>query len=225
MGLQGILSAAQSKVQIILNGNTVLQFDCSEKETHSRQSPPTEFEVENGETISDHQTIKPFSLKLTGIITDSPVGSGETVITTVATAFVPPIGIVGAAAGLAIASALDNSDSPSIAAYTQLLQLQALRLPVNILTSLSLYKNMFMSSISVPRDARNSGWLYFDVEFIQLLLVSPQTINIAKYSNADVGAGQAAMGKQEAQNSQILQKFNNGNTAAFNAAGVPKPSG
>ncbi len=213
-GLIGTLLGSQQKVQFIQSGTgTVISIDCTVQETHGRESPPTEFPVENGDTISDHIIIKPFSLEIHGIITDTPLKLLNSAITTAAGAILPPIGIAAAGAGVALYKALSTSKSPSVAAWGQLLALQDGRKPFDVLTTLKRYPNMWIKSISVPRDNTTGQVLAFTIQLVQLLLVSPQTVNISIYSNANLGAGLGDLGKQETSN-PALEKFKQGQAAA-----------
>ena len=210
MGLLGSVLAGQTKVQFIQNGtNTIIQFDASIKEEHQRESVPTEFPVENGNIISDHMIVKPLNLELTGIISDTPIGGTQQLLTEVATTLtsklLPPIGLVAGAAGVALFSALAKSTSPSVAAFGQLLQLQAGIPPLgpqpfDVLTSLQRYPSMWIKNISVPRDPDTGKVLLFTVSLTQLILVSPQSVNVQILANPAVGAAQADTGQQSLGN-------------------------
>jgi hypothetical protein len=223
VGLFGAI-LGQQRVQIIQNNSTVLQLDCSVSETHTRESPPTEFPVENGDTISDHIIIKPFELELQGIISDTPIGGIGGLLTEAATtltsALLPPSGLITAAAGVAIFSALTGAKSPSVAAFTQLIQLQQLAQPLTVLTSLNRYTNMWIKSISIPRDSNTGKILLFNVHFRQLLIVAPQSVNVAVFANPGLSAAQANTGEQGPQLSQQYQAgFNNATAAVHQVVG------
>jgi hypothetical protein len=207
MGLFGPIGSKQ-RVQLIpiptagvpIPNAAVIQFDASLKETHTRDSPPTEFPVENGQVISDHVIVKPFSLELTGIITDSPIGDVQALITqgvtSVVSKLVPPAGVVAAAAGFSLFSTIGSSNRPSVAAYQQLLGLQANAQPFDVLTSLYRYSSMWIKSISVPRDAETGDSLVFTLTCVQLLLVTPQSVNVQIFANPALSANQADLGQQ-----------------------------
>lgn len=200
MGLLGSILGGKSRVQLIQNNNTVIQFDASIKENHQRESPPTEFPVEDGTVISDHIIIKPFQLELTGIISDTPIGGIQGLITeassVLTSSLLPPVGVIaGSVISSTLFSALASSSSPSVAAYGQLLQLQENALPVDVITSLQRYENMWIKSISAPRDADTGKALIFTVTLTQLLLVTPQSVNIQVFANPGLSANQADMGE------------------------------
>lgn len=205
-GLLGLLNQNQKKVQFVQNPTgTIISIDCTVSENHSSESPPTEFPLENGESISDHIILKPRSLELQGIISDTPLKVLNSALTTVASAILPASGIIGASLGMALYSALQSSDSPSVAAYGQLLKLQSNKQPFDVITTLQRYKDMWIKSITVPRDANTGQVLVFNISLIQLLLVSPQKVNIQKFSNSDVSANQANLGKQQTEYSDFKQ--------------------
>lgn len=197
-GLSGIL-AGKTKVQFIQNNNTVISFDASIKENHQRDSPATEFPIENGQVVSDHIIIKPFALELTGIITDTPIGGLggllKEVGVTAVSHLLPPVGLVAISGALSLFSALAGSKSPSVAAYGQLIQLQQTAQPFDVITSLYRYPSMWIKSISVPRDADTGKALLFTVQLIQLLLVTPQSVNISIFANPSLSSNKADLGQ------------------------------
>lgn len=227
MGLLGLLTGKQ-RVQFIQNNSTVIQLDASIAEKHHRKSTPTKFPVENGQTISDHMILEPFDLELTGIISDTPLGTAGQLLTEVATTLtsrlIPPAGLVAAAGafgvGSALFSALAGSSSPSVAAYGRLLQLQEAAQPFDVLTSLARYSNMWISDITAPRSAGDGNILIFTVQLVELNLVTPQQVNIQIFANPALAANQADMGEQGMNlSAKYQQGFTDSNTAVHSVAG------
>lgn len=217
MGLVGQILAGQQRVQLIQNNNTVIQLDASLHETHSRDSIATEFPIETSDDVSDHIILKPFKLELNGIISDSPIGGLggllSEVTTVAAQSLIPPVGIIAGAGALALFSALANSDSPSVAAYGQLLILQEQAQGFNVITSLKRYTNMWITSISAPRDSDTGKALIFTMTMSQLLLVAPQSVNIQIFANPGLSAAQADLGQQNTLASQFKAGRLQGNIA------------
>lgn len=201
-GSQALTSiiGGKTKVQFIQNNKTVITLDASINETHTRESPPTEFPVENGATVSDHIIVKPFALEITGVISDTPIGGLSGLLTEAATslasALVPPAGLSAITGAMGLISALSGSKSPSVAAYGQILQLQQNGQPFDVLTTLYRYPNMWIKAISVPRDAQSGNILLFTVHLVQLLLVTPQSVNVQIFANPALSANNADVGNQ-----------------------------
>lgn len=202
MGLLSQVLGQNQRVQFIQNSSsTVIQLDASLKENHSRKSTLTKFPIENGTSVSDHKILEPFELEITGIITDSPLSGVQQLITEVATtaasALIPPVGVIAATtAGSLLFRAIANAQSPSVAAYLQLLQLQSNAAPFDVITSLYRYPSMWISNLSVPRDAETGKALIFTVSLTQGQLVQPQSVNIQIFSNPGLAANQADLGQQ-----------------------------
>lgn len=192
-----------AKVQILLNNKTVIELDCSVSEKHGQESPPTEFPVENGQTISDHIVIKPIELELQGIISNAPLDGLANRITgallTGISAVAPSPAVLGpGAAGFALLPLLSRAEDRTITIYQQLLDLQTARFPVDVLTSLKFYRNMWITSLSVPRDAKSGQALFFTLKFKQLLLVTPTSVAITIFKEPDTSAGRGDKGRKEA---------------------------
>lgn len=201
MGLIGQLLGQQQKVQIIQGGSTVISVDCTMSESHSRSSPPSEFPIESGLSISDNILVKPFELEINGIVSDTPLSLQNALITSAVSAILPPIGVIAAGVGSAIYSALQKSKSPSVAAFGQLLQLQDSKKPFDVLTSLRRYENMFIKDLKVPRDANTGQILNFTLTLVQLIIVAPQTVNITIFGNGDVSANEGDEGQKQLDSS------------------------
>lgn len=209
MGLIGLLTGKR-RVQFVVNNKTVIQIDASVKENHSRKAQITEFPLETGKDISDSSILKPFNLEIVGMISDTPIGGVKGLLTEAATtatsALTPALGVVGAAGGVALLSAITGSKSPSVAAYLQLLQLQELAQPFTVITSLQRYANMLIEDLSVPREAANGNALEFTVKLKQVLLVTPQSVNISIFADPALSATQANVGDGGLQLSKQYQQ-------------------
>ena len=222
MGLIASLSGNKTKVQFFQKNDSgyvsVMQFDASISEKHSRESPATEFPVENGYSISDHIIIRPFALEITAMISDTPINSTNSLVTEAATtltsSLVPPVGIVTASAGYALFNTMQNggsssngqpSPSPSKIAYQQILNLQANATPVDVLTTLYRYPSMWIRSVSVPRDSQTGNCILVTISLVQLILVSPQSVNIAIFSNPGLASNLNNLGEQNPELASQLQ--------------------
>lgn len=209
-----------TKVAIVQAGALpVVVFDCSIEEAHSRESVVTEFETENGQTVTDHIVTKPFQLHIKGIVSDSPLSVlaslGVAAVTTAIASKVSKPGVLGqASAALAALPLIPNPFSPSATAYQSLLDLQFAKFPFSVVTTLYEYKNMWVKKLVVPRDAQRGNAIFFDLDLVQLLLVTPITLNIAQFAEADLAALQANKGAQGAVQppAAVVNGFNDGST-------------
>lgn len=205
------LLTARGLVQLLAqpDGNTVVAFDATMKEKHSRESPSTDYEVEDGTSASDHIVIKQFFLELNCFVSDTPSKSSISAVSGVA-------GVVASAANARIAransgagrvvsaakqatvllGALDTIGRRSAQVYNQLVNYQEARQAFTAVTSLYVYKNMFIGSLSAPRDAKTGRGVEFDLKLVQLRIVQQQTVNIVKFASPDLASGLADKGKQ-----------------------------
>lgn len=216
----GILSAIglKKKVQFIKSGNTVIEFEASLSETHSRESTPTEFPIENGRTINDHIVLKPQRLEMSMIITDHPISGLAGLVTEAATTLTskltPPIGTIALGAGLGglalFSSLVKKSDSPSVAAYKQILKIQELGEPFTVITSLYRYENMVISSLSVPRESANGDCLMASINLTQLTIVQPKVIQVKLLANPGLSDGLHDLGQQNAGESPFIKGAKDG---------------
>lgn len=220
-GVLGPILGIKQKVQLIQrtpNSASVIELDCTVRENHSRQSPASDYPIENGASISDNILIRPIELELNGIISDTPIDAGAVAVSALTSAvsnIAGPLGVVGAAGGVALFQALQGTGKISINTYEQLLRLQEARAPFEVFTTLvpKKYQNMWIKSLSVPRDASTGQVLAFNLSLIQLLLVSSQTVNVKIFSNPSVAAGKAKLSNNPV--SPISQEFINKAQAAF----------
>lgn len=238
-GVKQALLGVPGRVQLIpVGSSTVISFDVSVSETHSRDANPTAFPLEDGRTISDHIVVAPFELTLNGLITDTPIGglAGYTseVLTTALTAFAGPLGVTAAAASFAVANALNKSPSPSAIAFAQLLKLQAgepdatpAKAPplLDVVTSLRRYPSMVIKSISVPRDATTGKALKFTLVLTQLTVVSPQTVDVTVFRNSGLSSNEGKLGEKDGKPGQFDAGVVAGETDTANAAAKLKSFG
>jgi Dit-like phage tail protein len=226
IGIVGGLLGGVTRVQFIQNNSTVIQLDASLKEVHTRNSHATKFPVENGQVISDHIIIEPFDLEINGIITDTPIGGAAGLLqeagVSIASKLLPPAGLALVSQGVGLLQSLSNSKSPSVAAYVQLLNLQSKAQPFDVLTSLYRYPSMWIDSISAPRDVETGKSLIFTVKLVQLILVTPQSVNVQIFANPGLAASLANQGQQS---TGIPNGFAAGYASSTAAIGAVLPKG
>lgn len=130
----------------------ILQMDALISESPDYSATPTQSQVENGSTISDHVTLKPLKLTIQGLVTDTPVG------------FIRQF------------SSVFQKPSPSQQALIFLTKLWRDRLPFTFVGGLTVYNSMVITSFTPVSSAETGDALRFSCTMEQLILVSSQVI-------------------------------------------------
>lgn len=214
----------------------IFQFDAVINEQHSRDAQVTQFPVETGQVVTDHILVMPPEVTVQGIITDSPIGNRKSLITeaiaTGVTLVAPPLLVAAAGAAYGAASSYkadQGSASPSQLAFAKLFRLQGgdpeatPPVPptlVHVHSKMSLYTNMAIKSVAIPRDRTVSNAIVVQVTLQKVFLVQPQTVDITKLLTPELSAGRANEGEKKAQPSRALEDFTktlaaDRNTAAY----------
>ena len=141
-------------------------------ENHQRNATVSQFEVEDGVVVADHVKLDPISLSMTGFISDAPVGL---------------LGIRGLSVSNAInsfAGALgggDDSDPPNgefrspREAWEYLNQVWRERNPISVVSSLQIYRNMIITTLSAPRNASVGKSLEFNISLTEVRILEAQS--------------------------------------------------
>ncbi|EPG6279107.1 phage baseplate protein [Citrobacter freundii] len=130
-----------------------------------RQADITSYPVESGAEVSDHVQIKNNTLKLSGIITETPVRLEKDLLYSA--------GVNGTRISQAIQYLDKIFDS---------------RQPITLVTEHKVYENVILSGISY--DYKSEFAMQFDLEFEQVRLVTTATVNVIAtktQSNRSVG--------------------------------------
>lgn len=192
--------------------NTLITVDASLKEVHSQVSTPSKFPIEDGTNITDNFMVEPAQLELTGIISDNNVNPVASLVTSVLSTVLPPTGIIAGSAALAVFNALNGpNQTPSVTNFNQFLTIIINKQPVNVTTTLQKYYNMWLSSISVDRDAQSGNALMFKAHFVQVILVKATSINIGNVQDAALSSSKANLGAAGTSESSILSAIFNKN--------------
>lgn len=201
-------------------GTPLLEFDAVFSESFERPSAPTAYAVEDGTHISDHVQQLPQVLHLTAMVTDTPLtdfgdlaqiqsgnfSTGNPLIkeglTTAASALLPALGVVVGSVAASLFTA--GGTSPSVAAYNQLRKMQLGSgpgippQPFTVKSKLGTFANMMLTNLTVPRELEVGGALVFQLELVQIVVVSPQTVPVSAQDSPLAAATQAAVGQQSA---------------------------
>lgn len=127
---------------ILIDGT--ITVDAAISEQHSQTSQVTQYPVESGATIADHVINDPFSLSLSCVVSDAPLGE---------------VAAVREGAG---------DSQPSLSVYDQLQDLRDRRRAVTVTTSIQEYRNMVLTGLSIPRAADGGASLRFEATFVQI---------------------------------------------------------
>ena len=63
----------RSQGRIIINGTTIVVIDVRVSETHDFSSRTTDYPVEDGSVLSDHVIVDPFTISMTGVVSNTPL--------------------------------------------------------------------------------------------------------------------------------------------------------
>lgn len=130
-------------------------IDAAITEEHTYNSEVTSYPVEAGSDITDNVRVLPIEITIEGLVSNTPL--------------VAMANIRNVLSGLDIFAA-DNT-TPSSNAFDHLRRIRDAREPVSITTSLKLYENMVMESLSFPRDSDTGSSLRFNATFKQVIIV------------------------------------------------------
>lgn len=152
-----ILFGQKSKAAFT-GGIAEVALDASIQESHVLEADITSNPVEDGAEITDHASIKPKRLTITGFITDTPVkyfsGIQETITN------------------------VSGSDSRSKTALDNLELLFKTKQPFTVVTGLKSYDNMLFSRIEIPRDRNTGKALRFTAELKEIQLAKFRTTEL-----------------------------------------------
>ena len=153
MGLGTILFPLVSQTYI-----NDIRIDLVDDLTDSYQSTITQYPVEDGSTISDHIINAPFSLRIKGSITDTPIDLGN----------------LDDIDGFTFQN--QSGKSLSRDAYNSLFYLWANKIEFSILTIKRLYENLVFSSFQSRLDKSTGLAMDFSADCIQIIKATPKTI-------------------------------------------------
>lgn len=171
----------------VSSDSQTLTLDASLEETHVGESEITDYPVEEGSNISDNSRPKPAQLTLHAFVSNWPL---ETPFVQSPTA----------------------SSSRGRAAWQALNDFRIFGEPLTVRTTLALYTDMLIQSISAPRTAENTNGLEFTLTLKQIFTASSKRVPIPKRTShvAKVNAGSKglgdATGAQADQSGSILFK-------------------
>jgi len=146
-----------------------LALDCTVTETHTATSTVTEHPVESGANITDHIRPEPVQLSITGIVSDTPIGSRQVQRS---------IAVGGASVQVTQQEPPTSTTGYGRAAWAKLDAIRTAAKPVKVVTRDKTYENMALVSLSVPKESKTGGALYFTAQFKQIRIVYNRTTKV-----------------------------------------------
>lgn len=145
-----------------------ITLDASISEEHVSECEMTENPIEDGAIVTDHVHVMPAQLTIEGIVSDTPITFA--LINNV-------MGFVNS-----VNTTILGNSSRSTDAYNALIDLQKSREPFTVVTGLRVYKDMIMTSLSVPRDVQKGKAVNFTAELKQIIIAKSKTATPASSS-------------------------------------------
>jgi len=146
-----------------------LALDCTVTETHTATSTVTEHPVESGANITDHIRPDPVQLSITGIVSDTPIGSRQVQRS---------IEVGGASVQVTQQEPPSSATGFGQAARAKLEALRDAAKPIKVVTRDKTYESMALVSLSFPKEAKTSGALYFTAQLKQVRIVFNRSTRI-----------------------------------------------
>ena len=156
-------------------------------ETTIRTMNATEFPIESGDIVSDHIIRRPMTYTMHGEITDTPFGL-EGIRETISSTPENISGLFGASDP----SAFTRSQQ----IYNELVKIMDLRQPIDVQTTLNLYKNLAFESITVTQDKDTSRGISFIATFKELVFVNVDPVIMGQDGMPD-DVDKASMGREK----------------------------
>ena len=151
-----------------------ITFDASLEEVHDVKVDVTEHPVEKGAVISDHKKVRPPGLKITAVVSNTPIAIAATLT-------VPGVG------------------TRDVDAWKQLKEAAAADGLVTVVTSLETYEDMAITSLSVPRNAAKGNSLEVTIDLKKMFTVESASV-VAPKTKSGTGSDKKALGKKAPKN-------------------------
>lgn len=166
-------------------------LDATMKEDFTATAEMTKHPIEDGADATDHVILRPTTLSISGIITETPFEGIAGIVKTAGASIGAAIGsslgvfggvagaLAGAQGGKTLAGAIFGSSDRVLSAVSkELVAIRDARQPIDIQTGLDLYKSYILTSVKVGRDQKTGGSIKVDLEFGELILVTSQTARV-----------------------------------------------
>ena len=127
-------------------------IDCLVSDTHDFESDVTEFPTESGSDIADNIRNKPLRVTMECLVSNTPIGTLDSQTSN---------SVIARSSGV----------FPADDAYKRMVVIRDAKALVTISTSLDVYENMAMESLSIPRTAGGGDYLHFTIKWVQVTTV------------------------------------------------------
>lgn len=201
----------------------LLLIDARIAENHGRSAQVTDYEIEDGTVISDHIKLDPLTLSIQGFISDAPAeylgirslgGASQGVIGSI----FPNQALLNQANPEQEGTVPNGENRNPVDSWTYLHDVWRKRTPISVITSLQLYKNMVITSLSAPRSVEIGKSLEFNAELREVRIVRSATVTIPSFKvkkAAEDAASKNNAGNKtpmaEDQGSILYQRANDAN--------------
>ena len=216
-----------------------LSVDATLHETHSYQNQISEHPVEQGMDVTDYVRVRPSSLTIEGVITDTPaqnallgaaVAGAAGMLAGIPGQTGQIVGgvLAGAAVGGAFAMAAlsggFSQPSRSQGAYNQLVRLSQSQALVTVSTPFKAWSNMAFETLTVDRDSGTGAALSFHATLKEILIVTTALYdaslplagpaNLGQKASAAAGMG-FQMGTGDATDYTLVNNATGGNLSSL----------
>jgi hypothetical protein len=155
-----------------------IELDATLEEGHEWNADVTTNPVEIGADITDHVIEQPDRVSIRGVVSDTPLN-----------------GIIGNI--VSFINSLTGAEQRSQAVFDLLHELIKLKQPMTIVTKYHIYTDMVLASVNIPRNSGTGEAIEFNAEFVNIRLVSTQTVDVPDGISAKKNAkGDAATSKK-----------------------------
>lgn len=139
-----------SAITILPRSIAGLVFDATFEEVHTSELEVTDSPVETGVSITDHSFVKPYKLRISAGVTNTPLRTPD--------------------------ATFGEGDARIQNAFKKLRELQASREPFDVVTGLVVYNNMVCTMLTTPQDKSSANAIAFTAELREINIVSTQVV-------------------------------------------------
>lgn len=178
MGAATIFNSKRAKID-------TLEIDVVLSESHSADADATDHPVEQGVNITDHVRVKPETLTIEGLISNTPIPT----------------------AARAEKEQIWGDPGPAETARDTLTRLKNNGDLLTVITKLRTYTNMVITSLSFPRDSKTGNALKFSVTLKNVVVVRSETVkvNTTYKKKKDLGNQQPKKADEKTRGKSLLK--------------------